>query len=167
MSPEFSPGTCDFFGEFEEKRKSCKQNTRHSGCVFLKKYFLKKYYKKVLTFFRGRDIIHFVRRNGGIGRRARFRSVWWQHHEGSSPSFCRFLRLSMKCHGKLFCYFIRVCEHSRRLSCPVKICQYTPVLDHVAVSEKIVEETHGSSQGYSFDQLGRKDNRIAKKNKIW
>ena len=29
-----------------------------------------------------------VSRSGGIGRRARFRSVWWQHHEGSSPFFC-------------------------------------------------------------------------------
>ena len=30
-----------------------------------------------------------VRGYGGIGRRARFRSVWEQSHEGSSPFFCR------------------------------------------------------------------------------
>ena len=27
-------------------------------------------------------------RSGGIGRRARFRSVWWQHLVGSTPIFC-------------------------------------------------------------------------------
>ena len=32
--------------------------------------------KIILTFVWKRDKMYFVRRNGGIGRRARFRSVW-------------------------------------------------------------------------------------------
>ena len=42
-----------------------------------------------------------VSRSGGIGRRARFRSVWWQHHEGSSPFFCMTDSPVQRCAGFL------------------------------------------------------------------
>ena len=42
-----------------------------------------------------------VGRSGGIGRRARFRSVWWQHHEGSSPFFCMTDSPVQRCAGFL------------------------------------------------------------------
>ena len=44
-----------------------------------------------------------ARGRGGIGRRVRFRSVWGQPHEGSSP-FARTIKLKSSQQWELFCY---------------------------------------------------------------
>ena len=58
----------------------------------------------ILSYASRGFLVRFIRGRGGIGRRVRFRSVWRQLHEGSSP-FARTSKLKSR-KAVLFCGFV-------------------------------------------------------------